>query len=325
MRASVVLLAAGIASAAYGSELPRFRIPVDCELWQSCVIQNFVDADPSAGAKDYACGSQTYDGHDGTDIRIRSVRVMRAGVAVIAAASGRVVRVRDGMADSSGRTDDPSIRGRECGNGVVVDHGGGWESQYCHMAKGSISVKPGDSLTAGDRLGQIGMSGKSEFPHLHFAVRKDGKVIDPFAFGAEAGACSTGFSLWDASLGEKVSYRAGFVFDAGFSGSPVTKEAIDLGEPEPAAIAPTAAALVAYVRVIGLRAGDVQRLTIRDPSGAVFVDSVGKPLDGNKAEYFMFAGRKRSAERWPPGTYRARYTVQRNGAVVIERSFESAL
>ena len=112
---------------------------------------------------------------------------------VVAAADGKVLRVRDGVEDVSitGRGRE-SVANSECGNGVVVEHGNGWETQYCHMAKGSLSVKPGDTVKAGDRLGRIGLSGMTEFPHLHFTLRKDGKVVDPFAHGAPAKSCGGG-------------------------------------------------------------------------------------------------------------------------------------
>ena len=80
-----------------------------------------------------------------------------------------------------------SVKGRECGNGVVLAHPGGWETQYCHMAKGSVRVKTGETVTAGTVLGLVGMSGDAEFPHLHLAVRHNGEKIDPFAPDAKLG------------------------------------------------------------------------------------------------------------------------------------------
>src|SRR5262249_35663984 len=45
-------------------------LPIDCEVGRSCVIQNYVDHDPSPNARDYQCGTLTYDGHNGTDFRL---------------------------------------------------------------------------------------------------------------------------------------------------------------------------------------------------------------------------------------------------------------
>jgi len=80
-------------------------------------------------ARDYACGGRTYDGHDGTDIRIPNLEIQKKGVEVVAAASGRVARVRDGVDDISVRTiGKAAIIGKECGNGAVIEHENGWQT-----------------------------------------------------------------------------------------------------------------------------------------------------------------------------------------------------
>ena len=52
------------------------------------------------------------------------------------------------------------------------------------MANGSLQVKPGDLVRAGQPLGHVGLSGLTEYPHLHFTIRHQGKIADPFAYGA---------------------------------------------------------------------------------------------------------------------------------------------
>ncbi|MCB1299639.1 MAG: hypothetical protein KDB08_11765, partial [Microthrixaceae bacterium] len=49
-------------------------LPINCTPGVTCWVQQYPDHDPSADVKDYACGAQTYDGHDGTDIRIRDMK-----------------------------------------------------------------------------------------------------------------------------------------------------------------------------------------------------------------------------------------------------------
>ncbi|MGM9921619.1 MAG: peptidoglycan DD-metalloendopeptidase family protein [Bhargavaea sp.] len=63
------------------------------------------------------------------------------------------------------------------GNRVVVDHGNGYTTLYAHLA--SISVKPGQKLAQGQKLGVMGSTGNSTGVHLHFEVRKNGQLINP--------------------------------------------------------------------------------------------------------------------------------------------------
>ena len=48
------------------------------------------------------------------------------------------------------------------------------------LAFTAMAVKLGDTVVAGQRLGLVGLSGMTEFPHLHFEVAKGGAVVDPF-------------------------------------------------------------------------------------------------------------------------------------------------
>ena len=89
---------------------------------------------PGPAATDFTCGPLSYDGHDGTDIALPTRAAMAEGVAVLAAAPGTVTGIRDGIADFA-----PVIQGKECGNGVVIDHGAGWVTQYCHLRQGSVA------------------------------------------------------------------------------------------------------------------------------------------------------------------------------------------
>ena len=63
----------------------------------------------------------------------------------------------------------------------MIAHDQGWETQYCHLKQGSISVKVGDTVQVGDVLGKIGLSGRTQFPHVHVSVRHNRNHIDPFA------------------------------------------------------------------------------------------------------------------------------------------------
>ncbi len=93
---------------------------------------------------------------------------------------GKVLSVRDGLPDrqpTKEEIEEMLINAKGCGNGVLLDHGNGWQSIYCHMRGGTIAVKKGDNVTAGQKLGEIGQSGAAEFPHLHFGLFQNKKVI----------------------------------------------------------------------------------------------------------------------------------------------------
>ena len=295
--------------------------PVACRLGETCLVQHYVDRDPGPGARDFRCGTLTYDAHNGTDIRLLTTKAQREGVAVLAGAPGKVLRLRDDAEDGEAqRLGRASVKGRECGNGLVVAHEGGFESQYCHMAKGSLVVSPGQRVAEGQPLGRIGLSGDTEFPHLHFTLRRDGKVVDPFALDAPEESCGGGATAWAPELRERLAYHAGAVLNAGFSDGPVTMAGIDDGIGL-GALGEDTGALVPFARAIGLRRGDVQRLTLAGPDGKVLVDRSAPALESDKAQVMMFSGLRRPASGWPAGPYRAAYTVTRDGQVAVRRDF----
>lgn len=66
------------------------------------------------------------------------------------------------------------------GNHIVIDHGYGYESLYGHLYK--YNVKAGQKVQRGDIIGFVGSTGRSEGPHLHYEVFKDGERINPMNF-----------------------------------------------------------------------------------------------------------------------------------------------
>jgi len=66
------------------------------------------------------------------------------------------------------------------GNTVLVDHGQGLISMYCHMSQ--IDVAVGDKVERGEVLGEVGMTGRVTGPHLHWAVSLNNVRVDPNLF-----------------------------------------------------------------------------------------------------------------------------------------------
>ena len=276
----------------------EFALPVDCTLGESCYIQQYFDRDAGPDARDFTCGPLSYDGHDGTDFALSTRAAMEVGVDVLAAAPGRVKGVRDGVPDFA-----PATPGKECGNGVVIDHGQGWETQYCHLRQGSVSVQEGDVVESGTPLGMIGQSGQAEFPHLHFSLRRDGTEIDPFA--PDAATCGAAdHDLW----ADDIAYTPGGLLDVSISSAVPEYEALKEGLPSPD-LPPTAPALVLWAYFFGPQAGDALIFTLTGPEGEVLTDRVA--LDRTQALAFRAVGRRLKTESWPAGVYNGEVRMMR--------------
>jgi len=306
---------------------PKLILPLACAPGITCELQNGIDRDPGPGARDYRCGLHTYQAHNGVDIRLKDMAAQRAGVAVLAPAGGTVSGIRDSMEDISVKAPGaPDVSRQMCGNGVAINHGGGWTSQYCHMARGSILVRTGQVVTAGQPIGRVGLSGNTEYPHLHMTVWKDGVVVDPFAPEGDPQACDPGASqggLWVRAVGQALGYKRGVALNTGFAGDSMDNLSLEEARVTPPGA--TAPALLAYVRFINLEGGDEIELTLTGPDGKVLTTSRQPPLDRAKAQYLGFSGRKTPAGGWTTGKYSARYRVIRDGTDAVAGTFSYTL
>lgn len=122
--------------------------------------------------------------HGGLDIQVSS------GTSVYASAGGTVLYVYSGCNNVSGAgAGHPCSTAGICnpsagfnkssgycnegfGNGVVIQHPDGSYTAYAHLLAGSVTVKPGDTVTQGQIIGKSGSSGLSTGPHLHFSLLK---------------------------------------------------------------------------------------------------------------------------------------------------------
>jgi hypothetical protein len=323
MRGGEWLLAAailGLPSAVAAD--PQLSFPVDCTLGQNCFIQNYVDTEMSAGAKDYTCGSLTYNDSPNTDIRLKNFVALEAGVTVLAAAPGTVLRTRDGMDDISvAIRGEDAIWHREAGNGVFIDHGDGWTTQYAHMKKGSIAVKPGDKVSAGTPLGQIGLSGDTTFPVLSFFLRHNDKPIDPFTGAPPNAGCGLeNHPLWKA----EIPYIPTGLLGDGFALEKPQIDAARHGAYATTTLTQLSPALVYWIDLMGLQPGDRLLLTLTGPDGAL-LNQNEVPIDRSKAQYYAYTGKKRPASGWKSGFYVGKLELVRGDQVVLTQRNQIAL
>ncbi len=296
------------------------QIPIDCTLGDTCYIQNYVDHDPTDAASDFLCGSLTYDGHKGTDFGLPSLAAMEQGVDVLAAAAGTVRGVRNDMRDVLFTPDlNGELNGRDCGNGVVVAHGDGWETQYCHMKEGSVTVLPGDQIETGDVLGQVGLSGRTQFPHVHISVRRDGVVVDPFdPDGAITCDAPSEQTLWSAPL----DTPQGGLLAAGFSNAVPDYAAVKAGTAAAETLT-SDAPIVLWAFAYGAQESDIMSISFAGPDGPLFqTDDV---LDRTQALVFRAGGLNTPDGGWPSGTYSGRVTHLRDGTPLGSRTVTIAL
>lgn len=164
-----------------------YRFPTSAEDYGEYYPTAYVD---HGGVTDWNCGNLSYSGHNGSDWGGGSWSGMDAGRDIVAAALGTVLATNDGEADDCSTGDCDG--GSGFGNYVKLQHADGKVTYYAHMKTWSVAVAVGDTVTCGQKMGEMGSSGHSTGPHLHFEVRtSSGSSTDPFE-----GGCAEPPSYW---------------------------------------------------------------------------------------------------------------------------------
>lgn len=105
----------------------------------------------------FAARGESSDVHDGIDI------LAARGTAARSSAAGTVIFAGDGP--------------KEYGLTVIVHHGGRWTTTYSFLDR--VTVKEGDPVRAGERVGLVGQTGIATQPQLHYEVRRNRVALDP--------------------------------------------------------------------------------------------------------------------------------------------------
>lgn len=176
----------------------QYRLPMgDCDKSHACYVTSYF----SHRGGDWACDDKYYSRHYGTDFGIGGFRQMKKGRTVVAAADGEVIGFTSDCDDDCSFDCDGPIECCKCetgkygfGNYVEILHPDGKKTRYGHLRKNSVplSVGIGTQVTCGQMIGQVGSSGCSCGPHLHFeVVNENGVRDDPFS-----GECGGPRSYW---------------------------------------------------------------------------------------------------------------------------------
>jgi hypothetical protein len=310
------LLFPAIASA---QTAPQFDLPIACTIGKDCWPVNFFDHDASPEFKDHHCGWFGYDGHDGIDIAIGADNNLEKNMNVIAAADGKVVGTRNVIPDQI--AEKGAVKDKECGNGARIDHGNGWFTQYCHMRMGSVVVKTGQDVKRGEKLGTVGLSGMTQFPHVHFGVFHNAAKVDPFAPNMGVGAScapAQGNGLWTAAAAAQLRYPDNAqIYHVGVADHAPSWEEIRAGKLDARELSHISK-LIIWFEAFTVPEGTKISYVVRDPQGGIALQHESEQKQ-RKIRIYNFAGLNKK-EGWPVGVYKAEISLKSpNGGVASEK------
>lgn len=113
-------------------------------------------------------GKEVSDFHKGIDVQGKN-KVDD----IVCPFAGKVVDCRNDMSGTASSGADAK------GNFVTVDCGSGVQLRFLHLKKGSVTVKKGDTVKAGQIIGYMGLTGNTSGYHLHFDIAINGNYVDP--------------------------------------------------------------------------------------------------------------------------------------------------
>lgn len=144
------------------------------------------------------------------------------GAEVLAVADGRVSDLKDGLPENTGSSERSSRTitiDNAVGNYVIVDLGRGRFALYAHLQPGSLRVKVGDRVSAGQVLARLGNSGNSDEPHLHFQLMDSNSPL-----GSEGIPCEfASFTQLGAVNGQDSELDAGQPWQPKTQATPVVR------------------------------------------------------------------------------------------------------
>lgn len=133
---------------------------------------------PLAGPSTITTGRGSFSGERGQGAHGANDIVARIGTPILAATPGRVVKVyRDGRLPVGVTGREPTEGERHVGNGIAIRDPDGWTHLYAHM-RDVPRFAPRQEIHAGQVLGNVGLTGNTTGPHLHYQIDRGGGRVD---------------------------------------------------------------------------------------------------------------------------------------------------
>jgi hypothetical protein len=296
-------------------------MPIACEYGKDCFISSLFSYEENIEEglekiiSDYKCGQLTQKGEKSTRFALRNMQQIQngEGINVIAVDKGTVEAIHDGEKDMGASKAAQKMQNiANCGNGVLIRHGRGFITQYCHLQQGSVSVEAGQEVKKGDVIGKVGSSGFVSYPHLEFIVKRDDQPIDPFT-GEGITSCQQKkdfISLWDFKTDALLSYVPTLLINASFTGNIPNAEGVQNSRFISDTLPNDENRLVFWVNLMGLRKDDILQISITSPSG----DTIAlreKTFSRYEPLYFHYVGKRRTSAAWERGTYIGNISLSR--------------
>jgi len=199
------------------------------------------------------------------------------------------------------------------------------------LKQDSVLVQRGDSVRRGQKLGEVGLSGYTEFPHLHFQVEyiepgtETRIFVDPFTGISTTGKTIVPQSLWEEAVLEEAVYEPQIV-NFGFSSEVITgnyNERMFLGLlARRPVISTTADSLQFFAQIFGIERGDRVSVKIYEPPGGV-LSSLSTVRSKDNVVFTAHTGKRREDNEWKSGTYAGEVEIIRRnptqGSKIVRR------
>lgn len=255
---SLGIILAGMLCPVFAADI-SFVKPVECEINKECYIHK---NPKSEGFKRVVFALPSFKAMEIKDYK------------VFATNSGTITRVIKNVDDNEDNKPNPDQEDR-CGNGIMIEHAGGWVTQYCHLKRRSIDLKVGDKVTAGMQIGLVGASGIASEPQVEVTFMQNGEIVDPFAA-----------NLWNPPI----EYKKVGLIDFGLYTNDVPYDVAVNAAPKITEFHLDDNGMIAWVRLYGVKAGDLQKFTFYQPDGKVYKEPITAKISKASREWYSYGG-----------------------------------